>query len=195
MIPATHRKTNTKKWWKNREIILRHSNWSHIMLDQRASCHSFSSNSDVDLLYPSHSSSVSLTWCGSWSQSEISPLNYKSCKVWHFSWPRLCVTFKSKITLLVSDSQISESQGQGLSFLRFQSINALRFATDHKNTKVPQFLSFLSQESIQLPFLAGSKWQTVWQWKKFSPLVNLRNFPTKRNKAVSSRAIIPIWRR
>ena len=121
--------------------------------------------------------------------------NHQSCKVWHFSWPRFCVTFKSKITLLVSDSQISESQGQGLSFLRFQSINALRFATDHKNTKVPQFLSFLSQESIQLPFLAGSKWQTVWQWKKFSPLVNLQNFPTKRNKAISSRAIIPIWRR
>ena len=47
-------KNQLKKWWKNRKIIWRHSNWSHIMLDQRASCHSFSSNSDVDLLSIHH---------------------------------------------------------------------------------------------------------------------------------------------
>ena len=85
-------------------------------------------------------------------------------------------------------------------FLIQDHVACVRFSDFRESRSESQLLkvwnrSFLSQESIQLPFLANSKWQTVWQWKKFSPLVNLRNFPTKRNKAVSSRAIIPIWRR
>ena len=173
-----HTEKPIKKWWKNRKIIWRHSNWSHIMLDQRASCHSFSSNSD--LLYPSHSSSVSLTWCGSWSQSEISPLNHQSCKVWHFSWPRFCVTFKSKITLLVSDSQTSESQGQGLSFLRFQSINALRFATDHKNTKVPRFFyHFCHRKAFNYLFWPVQNDKQSDNEKSFHRLTTFETFPRK----------------
>ena len=144
------------------------------MLDQRASCHSFSSNSDVDLLYPSHSPSVSLTWCGSWSQSEIRPLNHKSCKVWHFSWPRFCVTFKSKITLLVSDSQISDSQGQGLS-LRFQSINALRFATDHFRC----FYHFCHRKAFNYLFWPVQNDKQSDNEKSFHRLSTFETFPRK----------------